>query len=229
MNCNSVSQGRAMQRILICLTLLLLLATTFTAYGQSQVSCPNAPEERSQRCARISEEIAAHQHEIESAENQLRNPAIILARVEKRGDESLADYRNRVRLQQGLATPRSNTWLTLQGHYYNPLQRQMYVALAREAYWHYLWEGLAFDPELAKATFKRREQDSRIEKTFQLQNPDSAANRKRYRLESLLAFQRECCNVPNPQATAAPSVSDVPETPLAAPPPTAARPAPEQP
>ena len=229
MNCNSVSQGRAMQRILICLTWLLLLATAFTAYGQSPVSCPHAPEERRQRCALISDEIAAHQLEIESAENQLRNPAIILARVEKRGDESLADYRNRVRLQQGLATPRSNTWLPLQGHYYNPLQQQMYVALAREAYWHYLWEGLAFDPELAQATFKRREQHSRIEKTFQLQNPDSATNRKRYRLESLLAFQRECCVAPVSQATTPPAVSAEPETPPTDAPPSAAKPASETP
>jgi hypothetical protein len=218
-----------MQLILICLTWLLLQGTTLTAYGQTQVSCPNAPEERSQRCARVSEEIAMHQREIESSENQLRNPAIILARVEKMPNESLADYRNRVRLQQGVATPQSNTWLPVQGHYYNPIQQQMYVALAREAYWHYLWEGLAFDPGLAEATFKRREQHSRSEKTFQLENPDSAANRKRYRLESLLAFQRACCNATDPQATAPPSVSDVPATPLTNPPPSAAKPASEQP
>jgi hypothetical protein len=218
-----------MQRILICLTGLLLLATSVRAYGQSRVACPIAPEERSQRCAHVSEEIATHQRAIESAEHQLRNPAIILARVEKLPDESVADYRNRVRRQQGVATPQSNIWLPVQGHYYNPDQRQMYVALEREAYWHYLWEGLASDPELAEATFKRREQQSRSEKSFQLENPDSAANRQRYRLESLLAFQRECCNAPNPQATSAPSVSDVPENPLAAPPPAAARPASEQP
>ena len=60
-----------MQRILICLTGLLLLATTFTAHGQPQVACPIAPEERNQRCARVSDEIQTHQRDIESAENQL--------------------------------------------------------------------------------------------------------------------------------------------------------------
>lgn len=218
-----------MRRILICLTGLILLATTVAAYGQPLVYCPTAPEERSRRCARVSDEIADNQRQIESVENQLRDPAIILARVEKPPEESLANYRARVKLQQGVATPQSNTWLPVQGHYYNPLKQQMYVALAREAYWHYLWEGLTVDPELAEATFKRREQASRREKTFQLENPESATNQRRYKLETLLAFQRECCAARDAETTTLPAVSDVPGMPTIASPPSAEKPAAKQP
>lgn len=202
-----------MQPIRIGLTAIFVLAAAFSAYGQSSVYCPRAPEERNLRCARVNTEIAQIQPAIESVENQLRNPEIILAHVEKMPSESPTDYRHRVRRQQGVATPQSNTWLPVQGHYYNPAQRQMYVALAREAYWQYLWEGLSFDLELAQAEFKRREQQSWLEKRFQLENPDSAANQQRYRLESLLAFQRECCTVADtPAAMPSTAVEKVPAT-----------------
>ena len=214
-----------MQRIRIGLTVLFLLATASAVYGQSQIYCPNTPQERNQRCTRVSTAIDEHQRAIESAEDQLRNPAVILARVEKMPDESLADYRNRVRRQQGVATPQSNSWLPVQGHYYNPARRQMYVALAREAYWHYLWEGLAFDPELAHATFKRREQHSRREKAFQLENPDSATNQRRYRIKGLLAFQRECCAAADAQVTMPSVGSDATLTPPSEPPPALGSPA----
>ena len=218
-----------MQRLMLCLTGFFLLTTNFSAYGQSKLNCPKAPDERQLRCARVSAEIADSQREIERDEDQLRNPTVILARVEKRPDEPVADYRARVRRQQGVATPRSNTWHPVQGHYYNASQRQMFVALARDAYWHYLWEGLAFDPQLAKATFRQREQLSRSEKSFQLQSPDSAANQRRYRLESLLAFQRECCTAADPQITLRPPGLDKPEAPLADPPISTAKPASAEP
>jgi hypothetical protein len=187
---------------------LLLLATTLPAYGQSLVYCPTAPEERSRRCARVGDQIVQGQKQIEAAEAQLRNPAIILARVEKAPEESLADYRARVRLQKGVATPQSNTWHPVQGHYYNPAQQRMYVAMGREAYWQYLWEGLSFDPELATATFKRRERRSRSEKAFQLENPDSVTNQSRYALETLLAFQRECCPADDDGVLESPAAPD---------------------
>ncbi len=218
-----------MQWIRISLTGVLLLAASITAYGQSQIYCPSTPEERSPRCTRVITEIADHQRAIESAENQLRSPAVILARVEKLPSESLTDYRTRVRRQPGVATPQSNTWLPVQGHYYNPVQRQMYVALAREAYWHYVWEKLSFDPDLAGAEFKRREQQSRIEKAFQLENPDSAANQRRYRLESLLAFQRECCTASDGPVTMPSADADQVSAPAIAPIPPAGKPASSQP
>ncbi len=187
-----------MTRIPPQLTALILLAAALPVYGQSLVYCPTAPEERSQRCARVNAQIDRDREQIAFAEAQLRDPEIVLARVEMQSDESLADYRARVESQQGAATPGSNTWLPVQGHYYNPVQQQMYVALKRADYWRYIWESLAFDPELAQADFQRREMHSRREKTFQLENPESTINRLYYSLETQLAFQRECCTVSAP-------------------------------
>ncbi len=181
------------------LTAAILWATIASAYGQSLVYCPTAPEERHRRCSRVSAQIEQQQGQIATTENQLRNPDIILARVEMDPEESVADYRARVTLQKGVATPQSNTWLPVQGHYYNSSQQFMYVALSRSAYWHYIWESLSFDPELAQATFLRRAQRSRLEKAYQLEDPDSAINRMRYTLETLSAFQRECCSTPGPE------------------------------
>ncbi|MDJ0723155.1 MAG: hypothetical protein QNJ04_16070 [Desulfobacterales bacterium] len=180
------------------LTALILLATVLPVYGQSMVYCPTAPEERRQRCARVNAQIDRDREQIAFTESQLRDPEIVLARVEMHPEESLADYRARVEKQQGAATPGSNTWLPVQGHYYNPVQQRMYVALKRTDYWRYIWESLAFDPELAQADFQRRERRSRREKTFQLEDPESAINRLQYSLETQLAFQRECCTVSEP-------------------------------
>ena len=188
-----------MRRTLPCLIGLILLAAALPAGGQSLVYCPTAPEERNRRCARVSEEIEQTQHQIELAETQLQDPEIVLAAVQKTLAEALADYRARVQAQQGVATPETNSWLPVRGHYYNVAQGQMYVALARQDYWHYIWEGLAFDPDLAAATFNRREQGSRTEKAYQLDNPDSAINQQRYHLETLLAFERECCPAKTPE------------------------------
>ena len=178
------------------LTALILLAAALPAYGQSRVYCPTAPEERDRRCARVSTQIARDREQIAFADTQLRNPDIILARVEMQPQESLADYRARVERQQGVATPESNTWLPVVGRYFNPTQQRMYVALKRADFWRYIWESLAFDPDLARADFKRRERRSRREKAFQLEAPESAINRLQYSLETQLAFQRECCALP---------------------------------
>ncbi len=207
---------------------LLLLTTTAPAYGQSLIYCPTAPEERSRRCSRVGEQIARNQAQIDAIENQLRNPDILLVRVEVGPEESLMDYRTRVALQKGVATPQSNTWLTVRGHFYNPIRQQMHVALAREDYWHYVWEGVASDPDLAEAAFRQRERYSRTEKAFQLENPDSAFNQLRYTLETLLAFERECCSSPNAD-TALPAGPEGHPTPAAKAFPPAAEPQPEWP
>ena len=180
--------------------LLLLLAKTAPVCGQSLIYCPTAPEELSRRCSRVGDQIARDQGQIDAIETQLRNPAIILVRVEIGPEESLTDYRTRVALQQGVATPQSNTWLTVRGHFYNPVQQRMYVALSREDYWHYIWEGVAFDPDLAEAALRQREGQSRTEKAYHLENPDSGINQLRYTLETLLAFERECCSSQNAAA-----------------------------
>jgi hypothetical protein len=209
---------------MFCLAGLLLLATTLPVYGQSLVYCPTAPEERSRRCARVDDQIVQGLKQIEAAEALLRNPAIVLARVEKAPEESLADYRARVRLQKGVATPQSNTWYTVQSHFYNPVQQRMYVALGRAAYWQYIWEGLSFDPDLAEATFKRRERRSRQEKAFQLDNPDSVTNQGRYALETLRVFQRECCPANDGGASESPAVPDPSPDPAMGEPPAATHP-----
>jgi hypothetical protein len=190
---------------LIALTAMLLVATRVPAHGQSLVYCPTAPEERERRCNQVQTQIAREAQQIEAHETLLHDAAIILALVHKMPAESTADYRARVRRQAGVVTPASNTWLPVAGHFYNPVQQRMYVALSREAYWHYLYEGLAFDPDLAAATFKRRARRSQREKAYQLENPDSATNQARYyTLETLRAFQRECCQPAAPEGVLRP-------------------------
>ena len=206
-----LSESTSMRRILTHLLGLILLAAAVPVGGQSLVYCPTAPEERSRRCARVNDEIKQSRQQIESAATQLQDSEIVLAAVEKHPEEALAEYRARVQGQQGVATPETNSWLPVRGHYYNAAQGQMYVALARRDYWHYIWEGLAFDPDLAAATFKRREQRSQIEKTYQRDNPDSAINQQRYRLETLMAFQRECCPSAEPGNAALPVTPLFPE------------------
>ena len=200
-----------MRRKLLCLTGLILLAAAAPAGGQSLIYCPTAPEERSQRCTRVGNEITRYHQLIESAEAQLRDPEIVLAAVEKNPEEALVDYRARVNLQQGVATPETNSWLPVRGHYYNAAQGRMYVAMLRQDYWHYIWEGLAFDPDLAAATFNRREQGSRTEKAYQLDNPESDINQQRYQLETLMAFERECCPAMDPENTVLPVAPSLPE------------------
>jgi hypothetical protein len=215
-----------MRPALVLLIVLLLLPTLPPARGQSLVDCPAAPEELTRRCARVADQIAGYRQQIEDAETLLRDTAIILARAEKTPDESTAQYRARVRRQQGVATPESNTWLPVQGYFYNAVQQRIYVALARDGYWHYIWERLAFDPALARETFKRRARRSRREKTYQLENPDSAINRNRYTLETLRVFERECCA----SANIAPPLFPAPSVPARDPRPEAPSPAtPQQP
>ena len=203
-----------MPSLLPKLTALILLAAAMPVCGQSLIYCPTAPEERSRRCARIDAQITRDQDRIALVEAQLRDPETILAQVEMQPEESLADYRARVESQQGVATPESNTWLPVQGRYYNPARQRIYVALKRSDYWRYIWEGLAFDPELAQADFNRREQLSRREKAFQLEDPESAINRLRYSLETQLAFQRECCPRPDVPAPLPPFGSEQPPSPM---------------
>ena len=211
MDTRLLSESSPMRRTIPCLIGIILLATVYPVGGQSLVYCPTAPEERTRRCARVSDEIEQSQHQIEFTESQLQDPEIVLAVVEKKPEEALMDYRARVEGRQGVATPETNSWLPVRGHYYNAAQGQMYVALARQDYWHYIWEGLSFDPELAEATFKRREQRSRIEKAYQMDSPDSVINQQRYRLETLLAFKRECCPEAPPENTELPVTPFFPE------------------
>jgi hypothetical protein len=200
-----------MRRKLLCLTGLILLAAAAPVGGQSLVYCPTALEERNQRCTRVGHEIARYRQQIETVEAQLRDPEIVLAAVQKNPAETLGDYRARVKLQQGVATQETNSWLPVRGHYYNAAQGRMYVAMRRQDYWHYIWEGLAFDPDLAAATFIRREQGSRSQKAYQLDNPESAINQQRYQLETLMAFERECCPAMNPENTVFPLAPSLPE------------------
>lgn len=206
-----ISESTPMRRTLRCLTGLILLAAAVPVGAQSLVYCPTAPAELSRRCARVSDEIDQGHQQIETAETQLQDPEIVLAAVEKNPEEALADYRTRVQLKLGVATPETNSWLPVRGHYYNAAQGRMYVALSRQDYWHYIWEGLAFDPDLAAATFKRREQRSRTEKAYQLDNPDSAINQQRYQLEILMAFERECCPAKDPENKVVPVAPSLPE------------------
>ena len=200
-----------MRRTLRCLTGLVLLAAAASVHGQSLVYCPTAPEERHRQCARVGAEIAQSEQQIESAETQLQDPEIVLAAVEINPEETQTEYRARVRLQQGVATPETNSWLPVHGHYYNAARGRMYVALLRQDYWHYLWERLSFDPDLAETTFRRRERRSRIEKAYQMDNPDSRINQQRYRLETLMAFERECCPTEAPDNTGLPVAPRFPE------------------
>lgn len=189
-------------------TLLVTVALPLNAQESDPrewIDCPASPEERQRQCRRTDDTIRRNTDLLATVGAQIRDPEIILVRVAREAGESLSHYQKRVRQQRGVATPVSNHWLPVRGRYYDPDRQVMYVALARGSYWHYVWETLAPDEELARRTFLDRERSSRQYKQMRFTGPDGRLAQWEREIEQARRFRTQCCQpLPATEAGEAP-------------------------
>jgi hypothetical protein len=172
---------------------VLIAASTLPVCAQEWIYCPAAPEELVRQCRQTENAIRRNQELIATVGDQMRNPEIILARVERRPGESVTLYQARVKQQQGVATSASNRWLPIRGRYFDPDREIMYVALDRQAYWQYIWEALASDGDLARRTFADRERLSRQFKEARFLGPDGQLMQWQREIDAAQHFRQQCC------------------------------------
>jgi len=179
------------------MTLLVSLAVPLNA--QEWIYCPTAPEELERQCGQAATTINDNRERMAAVGDQIRDPSIILAKVDRRPDESVIHYKLRVQQQQGVATPATNRWLPVLGRYYDPDRQIMYVALDRQAYWLYVWEALSPDEDFAQRTFRSRERVSQQFKQTRFSGPGGKLAQWQQEVETAQRFRQQCC--PTPPAT----------------------------
>lgn len=178
---------------------VLLVLPAVPLHAQEWVYCPAAPQELERQCRESAKAIRRNQDLLAVVGDQMRNPEIVLAKVDRRPNESVTLYQARVKQQQGVAAPVSNRWLPVRGRYYDPDRQVMYVALDRQDYWRYVWEALAPDEDLARRTFTAREQLSRQFKQSRFTGPGGKLDQWVQEMEAARRFQQECCrHIPPP-------------------------------
>jgi hypothetical protein len=164
--------------------------------AQEWIYCPAAPEELERQCRQAETSLHDNQEQLAVVGGQMQNPDIILAKVDRRPNESVIRYKRRVMQQQGVATPASNLWLPVRGRYYDPDQQIMYVALDRRGYWRYVWETLAPDENFARRTFLARERISQQFKQTRFNGPGGMLAQWRQAAEAAERFRQQCCPLP---------------------------------
>ena len=178
------------------LALLMVVASPLQA--QEWIYCPVAPEELARQCRQNEASIRTNQERLAIIGDQMNNPEIILAKVDRRPEESVLHYRLRVKQQQGVASPESNRWLPILGRYYDPEMQVMYVALDRRDYWRYVWERLAPDEDFARRTFSEREVASQRFKRAYFTGPGGWLAQWQLALDSARLFREQCCRTSSP-------------------------------
>ena len=199
-----------LNRIRNGIAVLLLLAAA-PLQAQEWIYCPAAPQELERQCRQTNDVIQRDQALLATVGEQMHDPGIILARVDRRPDESVPHYLARVKQQQGVATAASNRWLPVRGRYYDPDHQTMYVALDRTDYWQYVWEALEPDEALARRTFAARERLSQQFKEARFTGPDGKLAQWQQEIETARRFREACCErgpitPPTPGAVASPPV-----------------------
>ena len=178
----------------ILIWMVTLLATlAFPLHAQEWIYCPAAPEELERQCGQAAGTIHDNLEQMSTVGDQMRNPDIILAKVDRKPDESVILYKSRAQQQQGVATPASNRWLPVLGRYYDPDQQVMYVALDRQAYWQYVWEALSPDEDFARRTFISRERISQQFKQTRFSGPEGKLAQWQQEIENARRFRQQCC------------------------------------
>jgi len=186
----------------------LLVVSAAPLHAQEWIYCPAAPQELERQCRQTADVIRRNQDLLAAVGDQMNNPEIVLAKVDRRPEESLTLYQARVKQQEGVATPGSNRWLPVRGRYFDPDRQIMYVALDRQDYWQYVWEALAPDEDLARRTFLAREQLSRQVKQVRFTGPGGKLDQWQQEMEAARRFRQECCR--HMPAQAVPSATDLP-------------------
>jgi hypothetical protein len=189
---------------------VLLIMSAVPLQAQEWIYCPAAPQELERQCRQTEAAIRHDQALLSTVGEQMYDPAIILAKVDRRPDESVTHYQARVKQQQGVATPASNRWLPVRGRYYDPDRQIMFVALDREDYWQYVWEALEPDEDLARRTFTARERLSQRFKQTRFTGPGGKLAQWQQEMESARRFREACCV--QPPITPSPSEAIPPPT-----------------
>lgn len=171
----------------------LFVTVAFPLQAQEWIYCPAAPEELERQCGNAQKTIRDTEEQLAAIGNQMRNPNIILARVDRRPEESTSLYKARALQQQGVATPETNKWLPVLGRYYDPDLQIMYIALDRQGYWQYVWEALSPDEEFARRTFISRERISQQFKQTRFTGPGGKLAQWQQAVENARRFQQQCC------------------------------------
>ena len=173
---------------------LLLLAMAAPLPAQEWIYCPAAPEALERQCRQTEDIIQHDQDLLATVGDQMQDPDIILAKVDRRPDESVTHYQARVKQQQGVATLASNRWLPVRGRYYDPDHQIIYVALDRQGYWQYIWEALEPDEDLARRTFAARERLSQNFKQSRFTGPGGQLAQWQQEMETARRFREACCD-----------------------------------
>ncbi len=173
---------------------IFLVAPAVPLKAQEWIYCPANPAERERQCQQAQKAIQTRQTMIATIGDQMHNPDIILARVDRKPDETVLQYKARTKLQQGVATRETNRWIPILGRYFDPDRQIIYVALDRKAYWQYVWEALAPDEAFARRTFNDREAISQQFKLKQFTGPAGQLAQWQHEIESSRLFQQQCCH-----------------------------------
>ena len=180
----------------------LFVTVAIPLQAQEWIYCPAAPEELERQCDNTRKTIRDTEKQLATIGDQIRNPDIILARVDRRPEESVILYKARSLQQQGVATPETNKWLPVLGHYYDSDHQIMYIALDRQGYWQYVWEALSPDEDFARSTFISRERISQQFKQTRFTGPGGKLAQWQQAVEIARRFQQQCCQ-PLPAAETA--------------------------
>ncbi|MGD9330045.1 MAG: hypothetical protein PVJ53_01970 [Desulfobacterales bacterium] len=185
--------------------LILMIIAAAPLEAQEWIYCPAAAEELERQCRQSEQTITVNEERMKKVGAQMRDHAIILARVNRKPGETVRHYRSRVKQQQGVATPTTNRWLPVLGRYYDPDRQIMYVALDRRDYWQYVWESLAPDEDFARRTFSARERISQQFKRTYFTNPGGWLPQWQQAMDSARLFQQQCCQTPSTTEIAPPA------------------------
>ena len=186
---------------------VLIVAVAVPLDAQEWIYCPAAAEELERQCRQTEHTIRINQERLANIGAQMQDPEIILAKVDRKPDETVIHYRTRVKQQQGVATPTTNRWLPVLGRYYDPDRQIIYVALNRRDYWQYVWESLTPDEDFARRTFARRERISRQFKQTYFTGPGGRLGQWQQAMENARQFRRQCCHFQPPPPETPPGVS----------------------
>jgi len=184
----------------------LFITVAFPLNAQEWIYCPAAPEELERQCGQAEKTIQDTLEQLSTVGEQIRNPEIILAKVDRKPDESVLLYKTRAQQQQGVATPATNRWLPIRGRYYDSDHQIMYVALDRQDYWQYIWETLSPDEDFARRTFMSRERVSQQFKQTRFTGPGGKLAQWQQAVENARRFQQQCCQTLPAGETAATAI-----------------------
>jgi hypothetical protein len=155
--------------------------------------CPPESTARLHRCQAEALELERLGTRITATEAMVRDPEVLLVKVEPEPAEDSLHFQHRVARQGGVRTLETNTFLPIIERYPNPDTGAIFVALARLDFWQYVGEALGYASVEAAQVFRRREELSNREKRGRFLAPGGELDRLRADLQQRTAFTAACC------------------------------------